>query len=105
MSGKNILMIIGDFIEDYEIMVLFQVFQVVGYIVYVVCFDKKVGDIVVIVIYDFEGDQIYIEKFGYCFVLNVDFDGLNLVDYDVLVVLGGWVLEYFCLNLEVQKLV
>lgn len=105
MVVKKILFLIGDFVEDYEIMVFFQVLQMVGYMVYVVCFGKKVGDKIKIVIYDFEGDQIYIEKFGYQFVFNVSFDDVSVVGYDVLVVVGGCVLEYLCLNFKVIELV
>lgn len=94
MVVKKILFLIGDFVEDYEMMVLFQVLQVVGYYVDVVCLGKCVGDKIKIVIYDFEGDQIYIEKFGYQFILNVVFDDVDVVCYDVFVIVGGCVFEY-----------
>lgn len=86
-------------------MVFFQVLQMIGYQVDVVCLDKVVGDYVMIVIYDFDGVQIYSEKLGYCFMLNVDFVVVKVENYDVLVIFGGWVLEYLCLNEEVIKLV
>lgn len=101
MSVQKLLMIIGDFIEDYEIMVLFQVLIVMGYLVDVVCLGKVVGEIVVICIYDFEGDQIYMEKWGYNFILNVIFVDVDLFNYDGLVILGGCVLEYLWLDVSV----
>ena len=57
MSAKKILMITGDFTEDYETMVPFQALQAVGHSVHAVCPDKKEGDTVATAIHDFEGDQ------------------------------------------------
>lgn len=102
---KKILMLVGDYVEDYEVMVFFQVLQMVGYMVYVVCLDKCVGDFVVIVIYDFEGVQMYFEKFGYCFIVNVILVEVDLVVYDVFVVFGGCVFEYLWLNVCVLDIV
>ena len=105
MSGKKILMITGDFTEDYETMVPFQALQAVGHTVYAVCPDKKSGDTVATAIHDFEGDQTYTEKPGHRFALNADFAGLNPADYDALVVPGGRAPEYLRLNEDVKKLV
>lgn len=98
MSGKKILMITGDFTEDYETMVPFQALQAVGHTVHAVCPDKKAGDTVATAIHDFEGDQTYTEKPGHRFALNADFDGLKPADYDALVVPGGRAPEYLRLN-------
>ena len=105
MNGKKILMITGDFTEDYETMVPFQALQAVGHTVHAVCPDKKSGDTVATAIHDFEGDQTYTEKPGHRFALNADFTGLNPADYDALVVPGGRAPEYLRLNEDVKKLV
>lgn len=102
MSGKRILMITGDFTEDYETMVPFQALQAVGHSVDAVCPDKKAGDTVATAIHDFEGDQTYSEKPGHRFSLNADFDKVNPEDYDALVIPGGRAPEYLRLNKAVQ---
>lgn len=94
MSGKKILMLVGDFGEDYEIMVPFQALQMVGHDVHAVCPGKKSGDAVKTAIHDFEGDQTYTEKPGHNFALNATFDEVNPADYDALVVSGGRAPEY-----------
>ena len=76
MSAKKILMVVGDYGEDYEIMVPFQALLMVGHAVHAVCPDKKAGDQVRTAIHDFEGAQTYSEKPGHNFTLNADFDGL-----------------------------
>ncbi len=94
MSGKKLLMLVGDFGEDYEIMVPFQALQTVGHTVHAVCPGKKSGDAVKTAIHDFEGDQTYTEKPGHNFALNATFDEVNPADYDGLVVSGGRAPEY-----------
>lgn len=94
MSGKKILMLVGDFGEDYEIMVPFQALQMVGHEVHAVCPGKKSGDAIKTAIHDFEGDQTYTEKPGHNFALNATFDEINPADYDALVVSGGRAPEY-----------
>ncbi|MDX1618579.1 MAG: DJ-1/PfpI family protein [Balneolaceae bacterium] len=94
MSGKNILLITGDFGEDYEIMVPFQALQMVGHTVHAVCPGKESGDTVKTAVHDFEGDQTYTEKPGHNFALNATFDEVNPADYDALVVSGGRAPEY-----------
>jgi len=105
MSAKNILMITGDFTEDYETMVPFQALQAVGHSVHAVCPDKKEGDTVATAIHDFEGDQTYTEKPGHRFALNADFDGLDPAGYDALVIPGGRAPEYLRLNDKVLDLI
>jgi hypothetical protein len=39
--AKGILMLVGDYVEDYEVIVPFQALQVVGHIVHAVCAGKK----------------------------------------------------------------
>lgn len=94
MSGKKILMLVGDFGEDYEIMVPFQALKMVGHEVHAVCPGKKDGDTVKTAIHDFEGDQTYTEKPGHSFALNATFADINPADYDALVVSGGRAPEY-----------
>lgn len=82
--AKKLLMIVGDFVEDYEVMVPFQALLAVGHTVHAVCPDKKAGDSVATAIHDFEGDQTYSEKPGHRFALNHDFDTVNENDYDAI---------------------
>lgn len=105
MSGKRILMITGDFTEDYETMVPFQALMVVGHQVDAVCPDKKAGDSVATAIHDFEGDQTYTEKPGHRFALTADFESINPADYDALVVPGGRAPEYLRLNKDVLTMI
>ncbi|WP_290790183.1 DJ-1/PfpI family protein [Halomonas sp.] len=103
--SKKILMITGDFTEDYETMVPFQALQAFGHQVHCVCPDKQAGDSVATAIHDFEGDQTYTEKPGHRFTLNASFSEVKASDYDALVVPGGRAPEYLRLNPEVIKLV
>lgn len=105
MSAKKILMIVGDFVEDYEVMVPFQALQAVGHAVHVVCPDKKSGDSVRTAIHDFEGDQTYTEKPGHNFGLNASFDEVRPEDYDAVVIPGGRAPEYIRLNEKVIQIV
>ena len=91
---KKVLFLTGDFTEDYETMVPFQMLEMVGYTVHTVCPDKKKGDIVKTAIHDFEGDQTYTEKPGHNFVLNYSFDEVKVSDYDGLVIAGGRAPEF-----------
>lgn len=101
MAGKKILMIVGDYGEDLEIMVPFQALQMVGHEVHAVCPDKKKGDTCPTAVYDFVGDQTYKELRGHNFTLNHDFDKADPKDYDALVLPGGRAPEYLRLNDEV----
>ena len=101
MAAKKILMITGDFTEDYETMVPFQALLMVGHTVHAVCPGKKAGQSVRTAIHDFEGDQTYSEKPGHNFALNADFDGVKAEDYDALVIPGGRAPEYLRLNPKV----
>src|SRR4051794_542049 len=102
---KRILMIVGDFVEDYEVMVPFQALQVVGYNVDAVCPDKKAGEKVRTAIHDFEGDQTYTEKRGHDFGLNATFAEINPADYDALAIPGGRAPEYLRLNKKVLDII
>lgn len=102
---KNILMLVGDYVEDYEVMVPFQALQMVGYSVDAVCPDKKKGDVVRTAVHDFEGDQTYSEKRGHDFQLNATFADVRPEDYDALVVPGGRAPEYIRLNERVIEVV
>jgi len=105
MTAKKILMLVGDFVEDYEVMVPFQALQMVGHSVHAVCPGKKSGDSVRTAIHDFEGDQTYSEKPGHNFALNATFDEVRAEDYDALVIPGGRAPEYIRLNETVLKIV
>jgi len=105
MAGRRILMLAGDFVEDYEIMVPFQTLLAVGHRVEAVCPGKKAGDKVRTAIHDFEGDQTYSEKPGHNFTLNATFDEVREQDYDALVIPGGRAPEYIRLNPRVLEIV
>lgn len=96
--AKKILMIVGDFVEDYEVMVPFQALQMVGHKVHTVCPEKEDGDTVRTAIHDFEGDQTYSEKPGHNFALNATFDAVDETEYDALCLPGGRAPEYLRLN-------
>lgn len=102
---KKILLLAGDFTEDYETMVPFQLFQTLGYQVDAVCPDKHAGDMIKTAIHDFEGDQTYSEKRGHNFMLNKDFDCVQAQDYDGLYITGGRSPEYLRLNKRVIEIV
>jgi protease I len=102
----NLLMLVGDYVEDYEVMVPFQALQMVGHVVHAVCPDKKAGEYVRTAIHDFEGDQTYSEKRGHNFVLNATFSEIrNLDDYNGLVIPGGRAPEYLRLNPRVLEII
>ena len=105
MAAKKILMIAGDFVEDYEVMVPFQALQMVGHLVHAVCPGKKAGDKVKTAVHDFEGDQTYTEKPGHNFTLNASFNEVKGEDYDGLVIPGGRAPEYLRLDEKVLALV
>jgi protease I len=105
MSAKQILMLVGDFGEDYEIMVPFQALQMVGHNVDAVCPDKKANETIKTAIHDFEGDQTYSEKQGHRFTLNASFDEVDPSDYDALVIAGGRAPEYLRLNEQVIQII
>lgn len=102
---KKILLLAGDFVEDYEVMVPFQMLLMVGYEVHAVCPGKKAGETVKTAIHDFEGDQTYSEKRGHNFTLTYDFDKVNTADYVGLVVPGGRAPEYLRLNERLLEIV
>lgn len=101
----KLLMLVGDFVEDYEVMVPFQALQMVGHTVHAICPDKRSGDRIRTAIHDFEGDQTYTEKPGHNFVLNATFDDIKPEDYDALVVPGGRAPEYLRLNPRVLEII
>ena len=101
MSAKKILMLVGDFVEDYEAMVPFQMLTMVGHTVHAVCPGKKAGEKVKTAVHDFEGDQTYSEKPGHNFMLTATFDDVKPEDYDGLVIPGGRAPEYIRLNEKV----
>ena len=105
MPAKKILMLVGDYVEDYEVMVPFQALQMVGHTVHAVCPDKKSGDAVRTSVHDFEGDQTYSEKRGHNFSLNATFADVRPENYDALVIPGGRAPEYLRLKPRVLEIV
>lgn len=105
MAGKRILMLVGDYVEDYEAMVPFQALQMVGHEVVAVCPEKRAGERVRTAVHDFEGDQTYSEKRGHDFTLNGTFDTVEAADFDALVIPGGRAPEYLRLNARVLDMV
>lgn len=105
MAQKRIVFLTGDYAEDYETMVPFQMLQMVGHDVHAVCPDKAAGEKIITAIHDFEGDQTYSEKRGHYFVLNASFADINPSEYDALVIAGGRAPEYLRLNRKVIDMV
>src|SRR5262249_606752 len=105
MPARKILMLVGDFVEDYEVMVPFQALAMVGHSVHAACPGKKAGDKVRTAVHDFEGEQTYSEKRGHDFTLNATFDKLRAEGYDALVIPGGRAPEYLRLDEKVIALV
>ncbi|AUY33790.1 DJ-1/PfpI family protein [Pseudomonas sp. PONIH3] len=105
MTAKKILMLVGDYVEDYEAMVPFQALRMVGHTVHAVCPEKVAGQTVRTAIHDFEGEQTYSEKPGHNFALNYDFVQVRAESYDALLIPGGRAPEYLRLNDKVLELV
>ncbi|GMU23959.1 MAG: protease [Phycisphaerae bacterium] len=105
MSAKKILMIVGDYVEDYEVMVPFQALLMVGHSVHAVCPGRKNGEQIRTAVHDFDGAQTYSEKPGHNFTLNATWASINVEDYDALVIPGGRAPEYLRLNESVLKVV
>lgn len=103
--GKKILMLVGDYAEDYETMVPFQALQMVGHTVHAVCPDKKAGEHVMTAVHDFEGAQTYSEKPGHRFALNASFAEVKAEGYDALLIPGGRAPEYLRMNKQVLAIV
>jgi len=105
MAAKKILMLVGDFVEDYEAMVPFQILTMVGHTVHTVCPGKKAGETVKTAVHDFVGDQTYVELPGHRFGINTHFEEVKPGDYDALCIPGGRAPEYLRLNGRVLELV
>lgn len=105
MAVKKILILTGDFVEDYEVMVPFQALTMLGHTVHVVCPNKKAGDQIKTAIHDFEGDQTYTEKPGHNYTLNANFSDVLADGYDALILPGGRAPEYLRLNPRVLEIV
>jgi len=105
MSGKRILMICGDFAEDYEVMVPYQALLAVGHTVHAVCPNKQAGDMIATSIHEFEGNQTFTEKRGHNFRLNASFAEVRAEGYDALVIPGGRAPAYLRIDADVVALV
>ncbi len=102
---KTVLMLAGDFVEDYEVMVPYQALLSIGVHVDVVCPGKNKGESIATAVHDFVGYQTYVELKGHNFVLNKSFNEVVLDDYDGLYVCGGRAPEYIRLNERVLDIV
>eukprot|EP00026_Physarum_polycephalum_P015816 Phypoly_transcript_16592.p1 GENE.Phypoly_transcript_16592~~Phypoly_transcript_16592.p1 ORF type:complete len:213 (+),score=19.40 Phypoly_transcript_16592:59-640(+) len=105
MAPKKILLLVGDYVEDYEAMVPYQILVMVGHTVHVVCPNKKAGDKVKTAVHDFRGDQTYVESRGHDFAINYDFESVKPDEYAGLVIPGGRAPEYLRLNPHVIEIV
>src|SRR6188472_4332361 len=105
MPRKKILLLAGDYVEDYEVMVPFQMLLMIGHEVHAVCPGKKAGEAVATAIHDFEGEQTYSEKRGHNFRLTATFDEIREQDYDALVIPGGRAPEYLRMTPRVLEIV
>lgn len=103
--SQKILLLAGDYAEDYETMVPFQFLSALGYEVHAVCPGKKAGDTVATAVHDFEGEQTYSEKRGHNFQINYDFDAVDAADYAGLLIPGGRAPEYLRMNAAVLDIV
>src|SRR5690625_3978648 len=102
---KKILFLTGDYAEDYETMVPFQMLEMVGYTVHAVCPDKKQGHTIKTAIHDLEGDQTYSEKQVHSITVNYGYDGVDVTSFDGLVAAGGRAPEYLRLNIKILEFV
>jgi protease I len=105
MAGRKILMLVGDFTEEYEIFVFEQAMHAVGHIVHVVCPDKKAGEIISTSLHDFEGHQTYTEKLGHNYTLNKTFSAVKPAEYDAVYIAGGRGPEYIRIDKRVQAII
>ena len=105
MPGKKILMLTGEFSEEYEIFVFEQAMHAVGHTVHVVCPDKKAGENIKTSLHDFEGDQTYTEKPGHLYTLNKTFSEVDPAGYDAVYCAGGRGPEYIRIDPRVQRIV
>ncbi len=105
MNGKKILMLCGEFTEEYEIFVFQQGMEAVGHTVHVICPDKNAGDMIQTSLHDFEGHQTYVERFGHLAEINKTFSEVNLDDYDAVYCAGGRGPEYIRTDKRIQAMV
>lgn len=105
MPHKRILFLVGDFVEDYEVMVPWQMLLMLEHDCVAVCPDKKPGEWVATAVHDFEGHQTYSEKPGHRFRLNGDFASVDTKSFDALAIPGGRAPEYLRLNERVLEIV
>jgi len=105
MAAKKILMLVGDYVEDYEAMVPFQMLLMVGHQVDAACPGKRPGDTVRTAVHDFDGAQTYSEKPGHNFAVTADFEAIDPASYDALVIPGGRAPEYLRLNERLLEIV
>ncbi|MBE8720503.1 DJ-1/PfpI family protein [Sphingobacterium pedocola] len=103
--AKKILLLVGDYVEDYEAMVPFQAMGAIGIEVHAIAPDRKKGDLIPTAVHDFIGDQTYKELRGHNFAINKDFETVNPADYDGLYIAGGRSAEYIRLNKRVIEIV
>ena len=119
MKEKNILMLFGDYADDYEVMVPLSVLKMVGCKVGVACPGKESGDFITTAVHyiseenwdlAMKGKPVnYSESLGHPFILSTKFNWEKieeeLTNYDGLIIPGGRSPEYISDLPEVHKIV
>ncbi|MBP7000865.1 DJ-1/PfpI family protein [Amaricoccus sp.] len=101
----KILMLTGEFTEEYEIYVYQQGMEAIGHTVHVVCPDKKKGEMIRTSLHDFEGHQTYLERYGHLAEINKTFAEVDVTEYDAVYCAGGRGPEYIRTDKRVQAMV
>ncbi|KAK1296705.1 hypothetical protein QJS10_CPB15g00118 [Acorus calamus] len=104
-SQKSVLILCGDYMEDYEVMVPFQALQAYGVSVDTVCPGKKSSDVCRTSVHQPSGHQTYSESRGHNFILNATFEEVDVAGYDGLLIPGGRAPEYLAMDGSVVDLV
>ncbi|XP_031266171.1 protein DJ-1 homolog D-like [Pistacia vera] len=102
---KSVLLLCGDYMEDYEAMVPFQALLAYGVSVHAVCPGKKAGDVCRTAVHEVSGHQTYSESRGHNFALNATFGEIEFSAYDGLIIPGGRAPEYLAMDESVLDLV
>jgi len=94
MSGKRILMLVGEYSEEYEIYVFQQAFEAVGHTVDIICPETKKGYKLRTSAHDFGPVMTWTEVPGHDVEITRSFDEVDTADYDAVYVAGGRGPEY-----------
>ena len=105
MAAQKILMLVGDYVEDYEVMVPFQALLMVGHNVHAVCPGKKSGEVGPHGHPRFRGRPDLFRKARPQFRAQRHLRRHSPEEYDALVIPGGRAPEYIRLNPRVLEIV